>query len=359
MINVRRSILIITTLLIAIGVVIIYSASSIYAFEQYGDELYFLKRHLLYLLYGLILTTLVMSVDYHKFQKFSKPLFLFSVFLLILVLLPGIGREIAGAKRWLRLGIISLQPSVIAKIALVLYIADVLARKQDKIKSFLHGFLPPMIVLAVYIVLVLRQPDLGTAVTFTMVALIICFVGGVKVTHLLSTIFMIIPFAYFLVFTVPYRRSRIIAFLNPWQDPKGAGYQIIQSLVAMGSGEFFGLGLGKSKQKLFYLPAAHTDFIFSILGEELGFIGTSLVIILFGVLIWQATKIALKAKELFGQLLAVGIISCIGLEAIINIGVSISFLPTKGLPLPFISYGGSALIFNMVAIGLLLNIGKD
>jgi cell division protein FtsW len=253
---------------------------------------------------------------------------------------------------------ISFQPSELANMAIIIYMADFITRKGNMIKNFIRGFLPPIGVLVIVALLLLMQPDLGTILAITGVVFIMLFVAGVRTTHLLSVILTSLPVLYLLIFSVPYRRIRILAFLNPWFDPKGSGFQIIQSQIALGSGGIFGVGLGHSKQKLFYLPAAHTDFIFSIIGEELGLLGTLGVIILFMIFIQQGIKIIKNAQDKFGYFLSLGLVLMISLKAIINIGVSCGMLPTKGLPLPFISYGGSSLIFDMVGIGILINIAR-
>lgn len=348
----------ITITLIAIGVVMIFSASSIYAWEKLGNSTYFLKRHLLYLFVGLLMALAMMSIDYRLLRKVARPLMLVSLFLLFILLIPGISREIAGARRWYRFLGVSFQPAELAKIAVIVYMADFISRKENNITDFYQTFLPAMMVLGAFCLLVLAQPDLGTAVALLVIVFVMLFVSGGKVWHLGGVVMAAIPVLYLLILRVPYRRARISAFLNPWADPKGAGFQIIQSQIALGSGGVFGVGLGRSMQKLFYLPAAHTDFIFSIIGEELGLLGAGLVILLFILFIFQAAKIAKSAVDSFGYFLCVGIITLIAFEAIVNIGVSIGCMPTKGLPLPFISYGGSSLVFDMVGVGLLLNISR-
>jgi len=356
--NIRINLFTISVILICIGIVMIYSASTIYAWEKYNDGFFFLKRHLSSLVMGLFLVFLVMSVDYANFRKFAKPYLIFSLLLLVLVLIPGVGREVSGARRWFRFKMISFQPSELANMAIIIYMADFITRKGNMIKNFIRGFLPPIGVLVIVALLLLMQPDLGTILAITGVVFIMLFVAGVRTTHLLSVILTSLPVLYLLIFSVPYRRIRILAFLNPWFDPKGSGFQIIQSQIALGSGGIFGVGLGHSKQKLFYLPAAHTDFIFSIIGEELGLLGTLGVIILFMIFIQQGIKIIKNAQDKFGYFLSLGLVLMISLKAIINIGVSCGMLPTKGLPLPFISYGGSSLIFDMVGIGILINIAR-
>jgi cell division protein FtsW len=354
----RINLLTVSVVLICIGIVMIYSSSSIYAWERYGDSFYFLKRHLSFLAVGLLLCFLAMVVDYRLLKKYSHVMLWIAFFLLVLVLIPGIGREVSGARRWFRFKFISFQPSEFANLALIVYIADFISRKEDKIKMFLEGFVPVICMLGAVVVLIILQPDLGTVIALSGVALIMLYIGGTRGRYIISLFLCSLPALYLLVFSVPYRRARILAFLDPWMDPQGIGFQIIQSQIALGTGGLFGRGLGHSQQKLFYLPAAHTDFIFSIIGEELGLLGTLGVIVLFTIFIQQGLKIIKSAQNRFGYFLALGLVLMISLKAIINIGVSCGVFPTKGLPLPFISYGGSSLIFDMVSLGILINIAK-
>lgn len=356
--DIRISITILVVLLICIGIVMIYSSSSVYALQNLDNSSYFLTRHLIFLSIGFILALFFMAIDYREIRRWVKPILLLVILLLTLVLVPGIGKESFGARRWFRMGSIYFQPSEFAKIAMLIYAADFLARKGNKIRNFKEGFLPLTVVLGIVCVLILKQPDLGTTVSLALLIFVMMFIAGTKFKYLGFIGLLSLPAVYWLVVKVPYRMARILAFLDPWQDSRGIGFQLSQSHIALGSGGFFGVGLGRSAQKLFYLPAAHTDFIFSIIGEELGLIGTVTVIILFSLFIWQGARIAKRTDDTFGYFLCVGIVTMIGLQAVVNIGVSIGALPTKGLPLPFISYGGSALIFNMIAVGLLLNVSR-
>ena len=356
--DLRISIAVVVSLLIAIGVVMIYSSSGIYAAQVLGSDTYFLNRHLLFLAMGLLFTFIFMTVDYRELRKYAKPLIVLSVLLLILVLIPGIGKESYGARRWFKLGPFNIQPSEFIKIAMLIYVADFLARKQNKIRDFLKGFLPLLLVVGFVCFLILKQPDLGNSVSLAVVVFIVMFIAGAQIKHLGIIFLAALPVFYLLIARVPYRLARIMAFLDPWQDSQGIGFQLTQSQIALGSGGLTGVGLGKSMQKLFYLPAAHTDFILSIIGEEVGLIGTLSVVILFLILIAQGARIAKRTTDSFGFYLATGIVVMLGLQAVVNIGVSIGALPTKGLPLPFVSYGGSALIANLLAIGLLLNISR-
>jgi len=356
--EIRISIATIVLCLISIGIVIIYSSSGVYALQELGDKTYFLKKHLIFLLIGLVLVFATMIVDYRDLRHAAKPLLIVSILLLILVLIPGIGNETFGARRWFKFGPLSFQPSEFVKLAFMIYAADFLARKENKIRSFSEGFLPLMIMLGIICLLIVKQPDLGNTVLVASIILTMMFIAGARLSHMGGLILLTLPVLYFLVVRVPYRMRRITAFLDPGADSQGVGFQLFQSQIALGSGGIFGVGLGKSVQKLFYLPAAHTDFIFSIIGEEAGLVGTLVVVFLFIAFLWQGFRIAKRIVEPFGHYLAVGILSMIGLQAVVNIGVSIGAFPTKGLPLPFISYGGSALIFNLIAVGLLLNISR-
>lgn len=355
----RKNLVIVSTILICLGIVMIYSSSSIYAWQRLSDPFYFLKRHLFYVLLGLLSSLFAMSMDYQILKKYSKPIVLFSLLMLVLVLIPGISREIAGARRWFRFLGYSFQPSEFAQLAVIIYIASFLSREDKNIKDLFSGFVPMMMVLGLFVLLILAQPDLGTAVSLSVVVFVMLFIGGIRLSHLLAVFLLSLPALYLLIFSVSYRKRRIISFLNPWMDPQGIGFQLVQSQLALGSGGIFGVGLGQGRQKLFYLPAAHTDFIFSIIGEELGLIGTLAIVFLFILFIWSAAKIAIKTTEGFGHYLSVGIIALIAFKAVVNIGVSIGSLPTKGLPLPFVSYGGTSLVFNMISLGLLLNISKS
>lgn len=344
--------------LICIGVVMIYSSSCVYAMQELKDSAYFLKRHLVFLGIGFILTLAAMAIDYRILQRYAKPLLIFSILLLILVLIPGIGKRSSGAQRWFKFGMLSFQPSELVKLAVIIYTADFLARKQKLITDFKQGFVPLMLMMGLVCALVVKQPDLGTTVEIAIVVLGMMFVAGARMAHLGLIALAAVPVVIYLVTSASYRMARIMAFLDPWQDAQGIGFQLTQSQIALGSGGWWGVGLGHSQQKLFYLPAAHTDFIYSIIGEEFGLRGTLFIIFLFGFLLWQGTRIAIRTTDSFGYYMCVGILIMFGLQSVVNIGVSMGALPTKGLPLPFISYGGSALIFHMAAVGLLLNISR-
>ncbi len=336
----------------------IYSTSAIYAREAYGDSAFFLKRHLIYLGVGLLLSGWILSLDSQQIRRWTKPLLGIVLLSLVAVLIPGLGHRVSGARRWFRLGWVSLQPSEGAQLAVILYLADVLTRKRTQLDNFIQGILPPLIVLGVTILLILAEPDLGTSVATGVVALLLLFIAGVSPKVLVPMLLSAVPVIAGLVLAKPYRVRRILAYLNPWADPEGAGFQLIQSLVALGSGGLFGLGLGESRQKLFYLPAAHTDFIFSVIGEELGLLGTSAVLILMVLLVWYGIRVALQAPDTFGVLAGLGIVLLMALEALVHVGVTAGAIPTKGLPFPFLSYGGTALISNLIGIAVLLNVTR-
>jgi cell division protein FtsW len=353
------TILLLAVVLTCFGVVMVYSSSSIMAAERFHDGFYFLKRQGFYALAGFALLALTLRIDYHRLRPLAVPGLMLCAFLLVLVLLPGIGTRAGGAARWIRLGGFSIQPSEAVKLALVFYMAHSLAKKQDKVKSFKLGILPYMIVLALLLLLLLLQPDLGSALTLGVLAMVMLMVAGTRVSHLVSLIVLAMPFLYYVVWHVDYRRRRILAFLDPWQDPTDAGFQIIQSLIAFGTGGLIGNGLGEGKQKLFYLPEAHTDFIFSVVGEELGFAGTIVITAMFLVLVMRGIRVALHAPDDFGRYLAFGITLLLGMEAFVNIAVVMGMLPTKGLALPFISFGGTSLLTSLAAVGILLNVSSQ
>jgi cell division protein FtsW len=357
--TVRIQLFMVTCALVCIGTVMIFSASSIYAWERYKDTAFFLKRHLSFVLVGGIFAFLAMTIPYRKLQAHSRILLVAALGMLVLVLVPGLGREVSGARRWFRFGFFSFQPSEFAALVMMIYVADFISRKANQVKTFRHGLLPVMAVTGIMSLLILLQPDLGTTLSIFVVVFLMLFVGGMRIGHLLGLIIAAVPVLYLLIAHVAYRRSRILAFLNPWADPRGSGFQIIQSQVALGSGGIFGEGLGHSRQKLFYLPAAHTDFIFSIVGEELGMVGTVCIILLFLLFIRLGLKIIRNTSDRFGYFLAVGLVAMVALKAMVNIGVSTGILPTKGLPLPFISYGGSSFMFDLIGVGLLLNIARQ
>jgi cell division protein FtsW len=338
------------------GVVMVYSASAILATDRFRDPYFFLRKQFFWALLGLGTLWATMAVDYRRWRAIVLPLLGLAVLLLVAVLVPHFGQEINGTRRWLRWGPVSFQPTELAKLALVLYLADFLARRQAHIASFWRGFLPPLLVTGVMAALILKQPDLGSSVALVAVVLSMIYVAGARLRHMAVVALAAVPVIVLLVAGASYRLRRVFAFIDPWADPRGAGFQIIQSYLALGGGGFAGRGLGESKQKLFYLPEPHTDFIFAIVGEELGFVGAVLTVSLFGLLLWRGMRIALRVADPFGALAAIGITAMLTTQALVNLGVVVGLLPTKGLPLPFVSFGGSSLLIAMASVGLLLNI---
>lgn len=351
-------ILLMAVALTCFGIVMVYSTSSVMAATKYRDSFYFLKRQVIYALLGFGAMLFAMRFDYQLWRKWAVPILLGCLVLLCAVLVPGIGGSAKGATRWIRLPGFNLQPSELSKIALIIYMAYSLEKKQEKIKDFTAGFLPYMIILAVMFLILLLQHDLGSAVTLAFVAFMMLFLAGARLSYFLGMIILAAPFLWYIIAKESYRMKRINAFLNPWNDPAGSGFQIIQSWIAVGTGGIFGQGLGESKQKLFYLPEAHTDFILAVTGEELGFIGVAVIAAMFFLLVLRSIRVALYAADTFGMYLAYGIAVLLGTEAFVNMAVVTGMVPTKGLALPFISYGGSSLIVTLFAVGILLNVSS-
>jgi cell division protein FtsW len=339
------------------GVVMVYSSSNIMAAKRFHDGFFFLKRQGLFAVIGFALMLGVMRIDYHIWKKLAIPALLLCLVLLIMVLIPGIGGKAGGSSRWIKLPGFNLQPSEMAKLALIMYMAYSLDKKQDKVKSFTIGIVPHMIILAILIGCLALQPDLGSALTLVAVAFTMLFAAGTRLSHIISMILLAMPLLMYKL-SRGYHKGRMEAWSNPWSDPEGKGFQIIQSWLALGTGGVFGQGLGEGKQKLFYLPEAHTDFILSVVGEELGFIGVVFIIGMLFLLVQRVMRISVAAPDTFGRYLALGIAVLFGIEATVNMGVVTGLLPTKGLALPFISYGGSSLLISLFAVGILLNISS-
>jgi cell division protein FtsW len=295
-------------------------------------------------------------IPYQKLQKWAIGFMVGSFLALLLVLIPGVGSRVGGASRWFRLGGVSFQPAEFSKLALAIFLAWSIPRRWEQMRDFLKGFLFYWGVAGSLIILILLEPDLGMAINLVLITGIMLFVGGVRIKHLIFSILPMIPMAYGLVWRVPYRRMRVLSYLDPWKDPLGAGFHLKHSFLAFGSGGFSGRGLTGSQQKLFYLPEPHTDFIFSIIGEEFGFVGVLIIASLYLILIIKCLQLAVKVKDPFGMYLVIGITVMIGFQALINMLVVMGLLPTKGMPLPFLSYGGSSLLLNMICIGILMNI---
>ena len=352
----RQVMVAIAATLLGIGIVAVYSSSALMAETTYGGSLRFLANHLLAIACGVGLGAVVLAIPYDRLRQGGRWLFLASLLLLLLVDL--FGEEAGGARRWFHVWRWSLQPSELAQLTLILYLADVLARRVDRIHDFWRGLLPPLIATSLTAGLVLIQPDLGTTIAMGAVSLLLLVIARARWQHLAAVVAIAAVVLVGLIAGEEYRRRRILAFLNPWADPQGIGYQIIQSYISLASGGLFGLGIGGSLQKLFFLPNAHTDFIFAIIGEELGLAGTTAILALFALFLACGFRVAMAANDLFSKYLACGIVGMIGFEAMINIAVVTGVLPTKGLPLPLISYGGSSMVINLVACALLLQASR-
>jgi cell division protein FtsW len=345
-------------LLTVLGVVMVYSASAVYAGARLGDALWFFKRQLAGAALGVAAMVLALRVGYRRLEKLAAPLLLLALLLLVLVHVPGLGRAAGGARRWLAAGPLQFQPSEVAKLALVLWLSRSLARRHDRIREFSAGLLPHLLVLGLVCALLLAEPDFGTTAVLVCLTFALLFVAGTPLLHLACTAAVAAPIAAYLVLHSPYRLRRVLAFLDPWADPRGHGYQAVESLLAFGAGGASGVGLGGSHQKLFFLPAAHTDFILSIVGEELGFVGVCGVLLLFAVVIWRGLRAAHNAPDPFGCYVALGVTLLLALEALVNAGMALSLLPTKGMALPFLSYGMSSAVASLVGAGILLSISS-
>lgn len=341
-----------------IGVIEVFSASSVYAFTTYDNSFWFFERQALYAALGLGALVLTARMRYSAWRRLSVPFLVISVALLLVALHPASGTSAYGASRWITFGPLTLQPSEFAKLAMVAFAASVLSRKGTRLEDWMHVALPlgPVVLLVAGIVLL--QRDLGTTVILVGTVLLMLFVAGVRMKYLLVTGLAAVAATAYLIAGTAYRRARLLAFVDPWKDPRFTGYQLIQGLIALGSGGWFGVGLGASRQKWQYLPNAHTDFIFAVLGEELGLIGELIVLVLFGVMIYAGIRIAMRAPDSFGRLLAAGITGWIGLQAVVNLGAVTGLLPITGVPLPFVSFGGSALIVTLAAVGVLTSIAR-
>ncbi|MGP6158959.1 MAG: putative lipid II flippase FtsW [Vulcanimicrobiaceae bacterium] len=344
--------------LVAIGLVMVFSASSAYAVALHHDALYFLKRQIAWLVVAAALALLAYRIDYRKLRALAPWTLGASIVTLALVLVPHVGLDAGGASRWLGFGPFAFEPSEFAKLSLVLYLASALAGKGERVRSFVHGVFPLCAVSALLAVLVVREPDFGTASLLAFTTATMLFVAGARFAHLAMLAIAAVPPVILLIRHDPYKFARILAFIDPWKDPENKGFHIVQSLMALGSGGWTGLGLGFSRQKFFWLPEAHTDFIGSIIGEELGFVGLVTIVALFVVFAFRSARIALAAPDRFGFFLAVGCMGMIVIQAFVNLGVVSSTWPVTGVPLPFISFGGSSLVSSLVAVALVVNVGR-
>ena len=342
--------------LVGIGIVMVYSASSAVALKKFGTDNLFLKKQALFALIGIVGLVACRHFPYRLYRPLSYPLLMLALVFLIAIQFTDLALAAGGSARWLRLGRFSFQPSEFARFALVIFLAYSLEKKGEKLKDFSIGFLPHFAVLSVFACFIIKQPDFGSVAILATLTWLMLFVGGVRCRHLIGSLLLLTPLAYFFLVGAEYRMKRILSFINPWQYSADEGYQIVHSLMAFGTGGLWGVGIGKGYQKLFYLPEPHTDFIFSIIGEEFGLVGVLIIVVLYALILFKGIQIALHAPDTFGSLVAVGLTASLGLQICINMGVTLGLLPTKGLTLPFLSYGGTSLLLNMASVGILMNI---
>lgn len=345
-------------MLLIAGMLAVYSSSFAVGYHEFGDTNYYVARQAVFALIGVAAMVFFMRMDYRKLRALSVPMLTLALFGLVVVLIPGIGNERNGAQRWLEAGPVSVQPSEFAKLAIIVYISAWLASRGSQISRFTIGFVPFVLILGIVGGLIVAEPDMGTTIIIVLTASTLFFVAGAPLTHLALLLGVGSFISYVVINQRDYQIDRLVSFVDPSADPQGSGFQIIQLLVALGSGGPLGIGWSESRQKFFYVPGAHTDGVFAILGEELGFVGLMAILGLFGFLIYRALRVAMKTPDRFGMLLGIGIISWIAFQAMINIGGITRTIPLTGVPLPFLSYGGSALITTMAAVGILLSISR-
>ena len=342
--------------LVGIGIVMVYSASSVLALKKYGTGYYFLKKQACFALLGIVVLIICRRIPARLFRPLTYPFMIMAITFLAAIKFTKFGHSVGGSARWLRYGGFTFQPSEFARFTLIVYLAYSLDKKKDKLNDFYVGFLPHILVLGILTALIFIQPDFGAVLILGAITWIMLFVGGGSLKHLFLSFVALLPVIYFFMVSAEYRLKRLLSFMDPWQHPSNEGYQIVHSLMAFGAGGAWGAGIGKGYQKLFYLPEPHTDFIFSVIGEELGLLGVLLILCLYVLIFWRGVWIARNTQDSFGALLAMGLTTAIGLQVCVNMGVTLGLLPTKGLTLPFLSYGGTSLLVNMASIGILMNI---
>jgi cell division protein FtsW len=351
-----RSILWPVLILVGIGVLMIYSSTALMSMRKYGSGFHYLWNHLFTVAVGIATIGVLMKVDYLKLRPAVYVLMGISLVSLLLVFVPGVGISANGARRWIRLWPTTFQPSELVKIVMVIFLADYMDKNIQRMKEFRYGIAVPVAVMFGFQAIIMLQPDFGAVMSLGILTFGLLVLGGARLLHVGGLLLVSMPVVFTLVMSSSYRMKRIMCFTDPWNEPFGCGFQLVQSFIAFGSGGFFGVGLGGSKQKLYFLPEVHTDFIFSIIGEELGLLGA---IVVLGVFLWflvKGVRVSLRLKDPFSYFLSAGLTMMVGIQAIINFAVSTGLMPTKGLPLPFVSYGGSALLINMAAAGILVNI---
>ena len=346
-----------TLVLVCASLVMVYSASAVIAMERYGRPTYFLFKQVTFALLGLVLMPVLMRVDYRRYRQ---PIVIWSALAMVGIALVAVlfGPRINGARRWFGIVGIGVQPSEFAKLVVIFFVAAVLERRMDRIDDLRHSLLPVALVLGGVVGLIMLQPDLGTALSIIVIVSAMVFAAGINYRYIIGLLLVALPAAYIVLMSADYRRRRMLVFLDPWQDPLGDGFQVIQSLIAVGTGGMFGRGLMAGVQKLFYLPYPETDFIYAVIGEELGLLGTTLVLACFCVIAWRGMRTALRAPDRFGAFLALGLTAMVVVQAFFNMSVVLGLLPTKGIPLPFVSSGGSSLLMSMIGMGILLNVSQ-
>jgi cell division protein FtsW len=344
-------------ILVCLSVIMVYSASAVVAMERYQQPYLFLTKQLMWATLGIAVLWIVMRVDY---QMYREPVFIWSSLAIVGLGLVAVmfSPPVNNARRWFGIGGLGIQPSELAKLAAIFFIADMLERRMQRINELGYGLLPIAIVVGGLVGLIVIEPDFGTAMTLALIAAVMVFAAGLSYAYVFGAILLALPAVAALAMSASYRRRRLLSFLNPWEDPLGDGFQIIQSLIAVGTGGVTGKGLMGGVQKLFYLPEPHTDFIFSVISEELGLIGATLVVVCFCVITWRGLRVALRAPDRFGAFLALGLTTMVAAQAFLNMSVVLSLMPTKGIPLPLVSFGGSSLLINLVGMGVLLNVSQ-
>ena len=345
--------------LLAVGVVMVYSSSSVVALTTYNDPSYFMKRQIVWALLGLLVMMAAMRWDHGRLadKRVVGLLLLVTFVLLAAVFVPVLGRTINGARRWIKLGGLTFQPAELMKFTLVVYLSSYISSRGERLREFRQGLLPVLLVTMVFLGMTMFQPDFGTVVAMGLVILAMVLAGGANLLHLAGLVLLALPLGFAAIAAKAYRMRRLLSFLDPWADPQGAGHQIVQSYLAFGSGGVFGRGLGEGRQKLLFLPERHSDFIYAVIGEELGLIGAAAVLVLFGIVLWRGIAVA-RHTEGFSRMLALGITLLICVQALFNMAVVTGLVPTKGIALPLVSYGGSALVVTLGSVGVLLNISK-
>jgi cell division protein FtsW len=352
-----RVLFITTILLVALSVIMVYSASAAVALERHGRASMFLMKQGMWAVLGIAMLYVVMRIDYRMYRE---PPFIWSCLALVSIALVGVyfRTPINGARRWFGVGGIGVQPSEVAKLAAIFFIAAILERRGRRIDDVTYAILPIAIVVLGFVALILPEPDFGTSMTLLLIAAVMVFAAGLNYGYILGAALVSLPAIYIVVMGSAYRRRRTLAFLNPWEDPLGDGFQIVQSLIAIGTGGVWGKGLMNGVQKLFYLPEPHTDFIYSVISEELGLVGATIVVLCFCIVSWRGLRVALRAPDPFGAFLALGLTTMVAAQALVNISVVLGLMPTKGIPLPFVSFGGSSLLINLIGMGILLNVSQ-